>query len=132
MARNSPTPGETITDDTGNHQLITRWARLGDGFNFDALVWRSRENDAWEERVVITREAFEAGTDRRRWVSSLHSFDPTCGTAIIKVAEGDLPRGADRVHYTYSWREWDLAHNREFRFIRTCESPHESFDTQEV
>ena len=132
MARSSPTPGEIITDKTGDHELMTRWVPFGDGFDFDSLVWRTRDCDHWREKLVITRAQFERDTDRHRWISSIHSFDPTRGMAIIKVAEGDAPRGSDRVRYIYSWREWDLAQNREFRFIRPCVSPPEKFDAQPV
>jgi hypothetical protein len=132
MARNSPTPGETISDASGNHQLISRWVPFGQGFNFHSIIWRTRDGNSWGEKLVITQEEFEQSTDRRRWISSLHSFDPTRGTAIIKVAEGDAPRDSERVHFNYSWREWDLAHNRELRYIRPCGNPHELFDAKEV
>jgi hypothetical protein len=128
----SATPEEIVSDDTGDHQLVIRWTPSGDGFNFDSLVWRSRSGDAWQQILVITRQEFESGGDRRRWVSGVHSFDPAQETAILRVAEGDAPRAAQRVHYTYSWREWDLRKNREHRFIRVCGSPHEGFEPHEV
>jgi hypothetical protein len=128
MPRDSATPEEFVSDPSGNHQLITRWTPSGDGFNFDSLLWRSRSGDTWEETLVVSREDFETGTDRRRWISGVHSFDPARGTAILRIAEGDAPRGAGHVHYTYSWREWDLRANCEHKFIRVCSSPHEDFE----
>jgi hypothetical protein len=119
MARNTPSPNEAIADSSGEHQLLVRWAPFGGGFNFDSLVWQHRSGELWTQRLVITREQFEEGGRDRRWISTVHSFDPVRGTAIIRVAEGDSARGEDHVHYTYSWREWDLVQNREIRFIRT-------------
>ncbi len=128
MPRDTPAPDEKITDGTGDHQLFVRWAPFGEGFNFDSLVWQHRIDSAWVDRSVITREQFEEGSHHRRWISTVHSFDPTQGTAIVRVAEGNAPRDTERVHYTYSWREWDLLHNCEIRFIRICSTPHDKFD----
>jgi hypothetical protein len=132
MLHDNATPEEVVSDSSGDHQLITRWAPSGDGFNFDSLAWRTRHGESWEQTLEITHEDFEAGSDRRRWVSAIHSFDPALGTAILRVAEGDTPRSAEHVHYSYSWREWDLRRNREQRFIRVCDTPHESFEPHEV
>jgi hypothetical protein len=129
MSAHPPTPDETISDVSGCHQLSTRWVPQGEGHNFDALVWRTREGDSWSERHVITRQDFEAGSDRRRWISGLHSFDPLSGHAIIRVAEGDAPRDAPHVHYVYSWREWSVVENRQLGYICTCETPFEDFPT---
>ena len=128
MSRDCAAPEEIVSDDSGDHQLVTRWVPSGDGFNFDSLLWRTRRGDTWEKTLVVTRQDFEAGTQRRRWVSGVHSFEPARGTAILRVAEGDAPRGSTHVHHIYSWREWDLRAKRENRFIRFCESPHESFE----
>jgi hypothetical protein len=122
-----PTPDETISDLSGRHQLSTRWVAEGEGHNFDALVWRTREGDSWVERCVIRRQDFEVGSDRRRWISGLGSFDPLSGHAIIRVAEGDAPRGSRHVHYIYSWREWSVVENRQVRYICTCETPFDDF-----
>jgi hypothetical protein len=97
------------------------------GFDFDSLVWESKDGDTWRERAVITQQQFEAGTDRRRWVSELHSFDPSTGNAIIKVGEGDAPKDSIRVRSVYSWREWSLRTKGEVRFIRICKDPFEKY-----
>lgn len=99
-------------------------------FEFDSLVWRTNVLGAWRNRVVITEQAFQAGGPRDRWVSQLHSFDATNGTAIIKVAEESLPRpfaGGVRVDVVYSWREWNILTNGEIRLIRICADPFEKF-----
>ena len=129
MSAPDPTPGDTIRDVSGRHELSTRWVPQGEGYDFDALVWRTRENDSWVERHVISRQDFETGSDRRRWISGLHSFDPLSGHAIMRVAEGDAPRDAPHVHYVYSWREWSVAENRELRYICTCETPFDHLPT---
>src|SRR5882762_7079388 len=92
-------------------------------YNFHSLVWRARIDDRWNDRVVISKDAFQAGGTRTRWVSEIHSLDARSGTAIIKVAEGDAPMNAPLVRYIYSWREWSLITNGEVRLIRTCVSP---------
>jgi hypothetical protein len=123
MDAEAPTPDETIADASGCHELATRWVPQGDGHDFAALVWRTREGTSWKDTAVITREQFQAGSNRRRWISALHSFDPATGHAIIKVAEGDTPIGARKTHFVYSWREWSIPENRELRYLHTCERP---------
>ncbi|HYC49048.1 MAG TPA: hypothetical protein VED01_26525 [Burkholderiales bacterium] len=54
----------------------------------------------------------------------LHSFSPGRRSAIIQVAEGDIPEGAfSSVRYRYSWRRWNLIENREIAVLKRCESP---------
>jgi len=72
---------------------------------------------------VITRQDFQRGSDRRRWIAGIHSFDPVSGHAIIKVAEGNVAFGESDVTYMYSWREWDLLRNQEVRRLRACDAP---------
>ncbi len=100
----------------------------GKGGNFHSLIWAVSDGSGWSDRLVITRDDFQPPSKHRRWVSSLHSFDPDSGLAVIQVAEGDVPVGAPRVHYTYSWREWDLQHNREVRLLAVCKSPFDKYD----
>jgi len=54
-------------------------------------------------------------------------LDATKGTAIIKIAEGDVPEGSPSIRYVYSWREWSLLTNGEIRLIRTCADPFEKY-----
>jgi hypothetical protein len=95
--------------------------------NFHSLAWRTKEGDEWKDQVVISRDAFQAGSPRRRWVSQIHSLDATKGTAIIKVAEGDMPEGSQSIHFIYSWRECSLLTNGEVRLIRTCADPFDKY-----
>jgi hypothetical protein len=128
--------GEIVGKD-GVHRLrlLYLYTRRGKGWNFHSLVWQRRHGREWQQRAVISRDAFESGTDRHRWISELHSFDPHTGRAVIKVAEGDQPKTARDIHYIYSWREWDIAADSEVCFIKVCADPfeafkgHESFDS---
>lgn len=95
--------------------------------NFESLVWRTNADGSWRDRLVISESAFQAGSSRKRWVSQIHSLDAAKGTAIMKVAEGDVPDGAPSVRYIYSWREWSLLNNSEVRMIRTCSDPFEKY-----
>src|SRR5690349_9384206 len=108
---------EEVTDSTGSNRLsrvdrkvtsIMDAVQNRHGFDFDSLVWCTNAGGTWHDRVVISKAAFQAGTPRRRWVSQIHSLDATKGTAIIKVAEGDVPENSPSVRYVYSWREWSL------------------------
>src|SRR6185503_21065913 len=98
---------KSITDESGRHRLTMRFATEGKGGNFHSLIWAVSDGSRWSDHHVITRDAIQPTSRHRRWISDLHSFDPDAGRAIIQVAEGDVPEGSPRVHYTYSWREWD-------------------------
>ena len=63
-----------------------------------------------------------------RWAVERHSLDDAKGTAIIKVAEGDVPEGSLSIRYIYSWREWNLLTNGQVRLIRTCANPFEKYE----
>jgi hypothetical protein len=126
---------EEITDSTESNQLVRIDREIGSiddalqnrrSFEFDSLVWRTNAGGAWHDRVIISKALFQVGAPRRRWVTRLHSFDPTNGTAIIMVAEESPPRpfaGGVRIEVVYSWREWSLLNNREIRLIRDNTGP---------
>lgn len=125
---------EVVTDSSGTNQLalMAREVSSAAGDNaarrtldFGSLVWRTNSGGEWRDHITITATAFQSGSPHRRWVSQLHTIDATKGTAIIKVAEGDVPDGALPVNYIYSWREWNLQNNKEVRLIRTCANPFE-------
>ena len=127
---------QEIIDATGSNRLARidrRIASLANRFqnrqayDFDSLVWSTQAGGTWHDRVVISQAAFQAGSPRRRWISEIYSLDPTNGTCIIKVAEGDAPEGAPSVRYVYSWREWSLLSNTEVRVVRVCASPFEAY-----
>ncbi len=131
-----PVTQQEVTDATGSNRLARidreRSSLLDSlqsrrSFDFDSLVWRTNAGGSWHDRVVISQAAFQAGSPRRRWVSQIHSLDATKGTAIIKVAEGDVPEGSPSIRFIYSWREWSLLTNGEVRLIRTCADPFEKY-----
>jgi hypothetical protein len=100
-------------------------------YNFDSLVWRTKTGRRWRNKVLITREAFQAGRSLDRWVSRIGAFDPTNGRAVIKVAEESSTARTNStgvwVDTLYSWREWDLPSNREIRVVRVCKDPFEEY-----
>lgn len=96
-------------------------------FDFDSLVWQTNGEGSWHDYIVISEAAFQGASPRTRWVSQIHSLDAAKGTAIIKVAEGDVPAGSPSIRYTYSWREWSLLTNCEVRVIRVCADPFEEY-----
>jgi len=116
----------TIT--SGQHRLTLQ----NEGGYFRALIWSSEHGRDWEWRAVVTQAEFQHGSDKRRWVSSLHSLDAATGHAIIQIGENEVPFGegiaGEVVRCVYSWREWDLLSNREVRLLRVCEDPHEKYD----
>jgi hypothetical protein len=124
-----------VTDPPGDNRLVLRIVERPlpkpqpdrKAYDFHSLVWEVRAGDTWAERVVIPREEFGRGV-LRRWVSSLHSFDPAAGIAILKVGEEQPPDARGAVHVEYTWREWDLVGNRQVRLIRVCAEPFEQFE----
>jgi len=129
---------EEVTDWTGSNRLalINRErSELMDSrqsrrwFYFDSVGWRTNARGSWDDHIVISEAASHCGRPRTRWVSHIHSLDAANGTAIIKVAEGDVPMASPstRIHFIYSWREWSLLTNGEVRLIRTCADPFEKY-----
>jgi|ERR1043166_2161937 hypothetical protein len=125
-----------VTDLTGSNRLARVDRKIWSvedkiagrqSYDVDSLVWRTNAGGVWHDHVVISQAAFQAGSPRRRWVSQIHSFDATKGTAIVKMAEGDVPEGSPSIRYVYSWREWSILTNGEVRFIRTCADPFEKY-----
>ena len=119
---------KAITSSDGHDRLSLQYE---EGY-FRALIWSSEHGRDWRSRAVITQTDFQRGFDRERWVAELHSFNPSKGTAIVKVGEMEVPQhkagpGGFR-RCVYSWREWDLLVNREIRMIRVCEDPFEAYD----
>ena len=125
-----------VTDPSSLHQLILRWVPQGSGYDFDSLTWyrpEEGEKQPLESPLVvatITRSAFQAGSERKRWISDVHSFDSTTGHAIIKVAEADVPMDhppEQEVNFQYTWRQWSIRENREVRYLATCKLPSDEF-----
>lgn len=103
------------------------------GLYFHSLVWEHLDDDIWREHRIIKREEFDTGITAERWVSALHSFDPACGEAVIKIGE-KLRRPADSMppegwstRVVYSWRRWDLLRNKEIELLTVCEEPFDPY-----
>lgn len=137
LSCNTRTRLENVTevrDSTGRDRLLKRdlvtysIANPDErSYDFHSLVWQMKDGAIWKDKTVLTQADFQKGTSHRRWVSALHSFDTAKGRAILKVAEGDAPENSPRVTYQYSWREWDIATNKEVRVVRVCADPFEPF-----
>ena len=113
------------------YECVRPWLlRNGEDHEFHSLVWRVRAGTSWMDKVVITREAFQAGTPRERWVSDIQGLDTRAGVAVIKVAEDSLPIGNGNmitINTVYSWREWKLLTNGEVRTVCVCKEPFEKY-----
>jgi hypothetical protein len=126
---------ETITDEAGNNQLVLQFVQRdfpmkgeGRAYDFHSLDWEIKDGAKWVRKVAISRDDFQKGCQRRRWVSKLQSFEPTTGRAILRIGEDGLLDAAGDTHVTYTWREWDVLKNQEVRVIRVCQDPFESFE----
>ena len=100
-------------------------------YDFDSLVWRTKNGAAWTDHLVITRTAFQVARVTSRWVNDIDSFDSSKGTAIIKIGEESPPvttATGSAITVQYSWREWDLNKNAEVRLLRVCENPFEKYN----
>jgi hypothetical protein len=133
---NSKVAKQTVVDSAGANRLVLNdrrvWSltdaiRNEQGYDFDSLVWQTNAAGKWADRVTISEKSFQGSSSRTRWVSQIHSLNPTNGTAIIKVAEGDVSAGSGTIQYIYSWREWSLLTNGEARFVRRCSQPFEPY-----
>ena len=113
----------------GHDRLRLRFRARGLGWDFDAITWERRKAIRWRAHVTITQADFDLPNKHQRWVSEMHSFDSLRGEAILKIAEGDAPHDAERIAYSYSWRRWDLVHNREIERLQECANPGEPLAT---
>jgi len=109
---------------TGGERLRLVYVEVEGGADFHCLSFERLESQGWRLVSVITKERFQEDCAHRRWIAGLHSFSPGRGSAIIQVAEGDIPEGSfSSVRYLYSWRRWNLIENREIAILKRCESP---------
>ena len=130
---------EMVAAANGTDRLIRKdWETVSysrpDEKSYDShsLVWQRFDSGLWIDHVTITQDDFQRGCPRRRWVSSIHSFDPVSATAILKIAEGDASESAPAISYAYSWREWDIKNNRQVKVFRVCEDPFEPYTLPEI
>jgi hypothetical protein len=127
---------QKIVDATGTNSLAVMIIRtrpisyvIGgeESYRFDSLAWQTKDPYKWTDYSVIPLKVFRFRNSHLRAVEEIHSFDPTNGTAIIKVVEGNAPPGGFDTGYAFSWREWNLLTNGEVRFIRACTNRLEKF-----
>ena len=108
---------------SGQDRLRLMYEPRDSGSNFRRLEWQRQQGQEWTNRLVISREQFQGGYERRRWVSDLYSLDPQRGWAALQIAEGDTLIGAFATSFCYSWRTWDLVNNCEIGKLKDCENP---------
>jgi hypothetical protein len=126
---------DEVAGPDGTDRLVLRFVAVPtdgeaavEAFDFHSVAWEVRDGDAWTERAVITAADFQRGAGERRSVSALHSLDAARGLAVLQVGEEQPPDARGRVSVQYTWREWDLVHNREVRVLRVCQTPFEGVD----
>ena len=104
-------------------------ARGDNGFDFHSLQWERFHAESWVPELTLTQGQFQGSSPFRRWVSDVHSIEPSTGIALLKVAEGNRPYSAMRsTTFLYSWRAWDLRGNAEVRRLKDCDDPFEPLD----
>jgi len=104
-------------------------ARGDNGFYFHSLQWARFHAGSWVPELTLTQGQFQGSSPFRRWVSDVHSIEPSTGIALLKVAEGNRPYSAMRsITFLYSWRAWDLRGNVEVRRLKDCDDPFEPLD----
>src|SRR5204862_2866585 len=88
---NNPFSAE-VTDQTGTNRLMLIYVPVGpprlpveQAYDFHSLVWKIKNARNWSDHRVITKEQFQVGNSRDRWVSEIYGLDAANGNAIIKV-----------------------------------------------
>ena len=128
---------DKVADKTGKHQLVLRFMETSvektekserHYYQFHSLTWEVKDGSSWTSKIAITSKDFQNNVKEMRWVSEIHSIDPLKGSAIIKIADKKPSDLAGSNQVIYSWREWDLLKNKEFRMIRVCKDPFEPFE----
>jgi len=119
-----PNRRATVYAHGGRDRLRLYWNARGiGGWDFHSLAWEQRDSFFWRAHVTITENDLKLPNKHERWISEMHSFDPSRGEAILQIAEGDAPWDAPRCKIHYSWRLWDLVKNREISRLQECENP---------
>ena len=95
---------QQVIDASGHNRLSLILIRAGSspfskGYDFDSLVWQTNSGFGWHDRLAISQVAFQGHSRRERWVSEIHSIDAARGTAILKLAEGDVAVGSPKIEY---------------------------------
>lgn len=98
------------------------------GFTFHDLVVESEKDAGWSRDQTIWQGQAILEGGQRRWVSTLHSFDPDDRTAIIQIATQSNTDKAGSIPIHYAWVRWDVDQNRLVEFLQDCESPFDPFE----
>ena len=125
---------QVIVDEASEYRLVLECVVVdipdlengGFGLDFYAVHLQSSAREGWQNDLTISQDDFLAGSDCRRWIAQLHSFDPRNQTAIIQTGTDGSPTGIGVVKYC--WCEWDLVRNCLIRHIKTCDNPFDSLD----
>ena len=125
---------QVIVDEASEYRLVLEYVVVdipdlengGFGLDFHALHLQSSALEGWQNDLTISQDEFLAGSDCRRWIAKLHSFDPQNQTAILQTGTDGSPTGIGVVKYC--WCEWDLDRNCLIRNIKTCDNPFDSLD----
>ena len=116
----------TSTDERSRLSLWLRPVGAG-GYDFDHLSWEHLGGASWTSVLTISREAFQSGFERGRWLSDIYSFDSISGHAILLVAETSQPLSHASSRVIYSWRRWDLRANAELALLQVCDGPFQPY-----
>jgi len=108
-------------------RLRLYWEARGIGLDFHSLAWERRSLFRWQPHVTLKQSDFALPNKHPRWVSDLHSFDPSQGVAILQMGEGNAPDNAPIMRATYTWRKWDLVKSKEIAHLQDCASPFDPF-----
>jgi len=118
-----PNRRATVYAPGGRDRLRLYLVARGIGWDFHSLAWERRNSFRWRAHVTITENDLKLPNRHERWISEIHSFDPSRAEAILQIAEGDGPWDAPKCKINYSWRRWDLVKNREISRLQECENP---------
>ena len=125
---------QVLVDDSNEKRLVLEYIavdcpQLKDGgfaLDFHALHLQSLHDSFWQSDLTITCDDFRSGSENRRWISQLHSFDPANQIAILQIGTEETAAGIGGVKYC--WYEWNLGRNCPVRPIKVCENPFDKLD----
>ena len=118
-----------VSGSDADNRLSLRYIEVADrrGSEFLELVWLRNTNGCWERVALITAARFQQGSNCRRFVIELHSFDSDQATAILKVGEADTPGESRGYNIQYSWRAFSLSGTDHLAVLQHCSHPFEHY-----
>jgi hypothetical protein len=119
---------ETIEDQDGTNRLVLIYVYVDipgwppeSAADFLSLRWEVRSSNDWETKIELGSTELEKVLGDRASVSRLYSFDPFAGRAVIQLSTNGPTDSHGHIWCLYTWRDWDLLNNREYRFIEISE-----------